>query len=115
MGTGSQPLPIIAQPGMFLGQSILVSKNRITAGSGIRFFKSFPEKRAGYQALTATAVFGIPRGSYAWSDLTGLDWIGVGTAYKLYAIRDDTWRLTDITPYVTSDVSGAPATGEAFI
>lgn len=98
MGTKYDPIPLVAQPGFLLTQSPLASKGQFTGGFGVRFRNNFPEKRAGFLALTATPLAGIPRGSFAWNDLTGRELIGVGTASKLYAIPDTNYVPMDITP-----------------
>src|SRR5271163_5262602 len=98
MGTKYDPIPLVAQPGFLLTQSPLASKGQFTAGFGVRFRNNFPEKRAGFSALTMTALTGIPRGSFAWNDLTGREFVGVGTATNLYAIPDTNYVPMEITP-----------------
>jgi hypothetical protein len=99
MGTKYDPIPLVASPGFLLTQSPLASKGRFTGGFGVRFRNSFAEKRGGFSALTTSPLAGgIPRGSFAWNDLTGRDLIGVGTASNLYVIPTTNYTPQDITP-----------------
>jgi hypothetical protein len=99
VGSKYDPIPLVAQPGFLLTQSPLASKGRFTGGFGVRFRNNFPEKRAGFSALTTTALAGgVPRGSFAWSDLTARALIGAGTANNLYVIPATNYVPIDITP-----------------
>lgn len=98
MGMKYDPVPLVAQPGFLLTQSPLAAKGRFTGGFGVRFRNNFPEKRAGFSALSTTALNGIPRGSFAWNDLTGRELIGAGTSTNLYVIPDTNYVPMDITP-----------------
>ena len=93
-----KPIPLAYQPGFLLTESPLSAAGRFTGGFGVRFRRNVPEKRQGFVALSKIPVHSIPRGSFAWNDLTTRELIGVGTSTNLYAIPDTDYVPIDITP-----------------
>lgn len=98
------PLPIL--PGIYTEASDRAAINRYKAGLNIRFFKRFAEKIGGWVKFISDSTFlGICRAMLSWTDLTGLQWIALGTHLKLY-LSDGTIYY-DITPLDSSGTLGA--------
>lgn len=93
-------MPLAFPPGFLLTESPLAARGRYIGGTGVRFFKGKAEKRQGFQKLPMPILKGVPRGSFAWNDLTLRELIGVGTYLKLYAVSDVDYSVQDITPIV---------------
>lgn len=62
----------------------------------IRFFQGLLQKLGGSARVSNSTFFGICRGLRSWSDLTGNNYIGIGTTQRLYVMLNSV--LSDITP-----------------
>jgi hypothetical protein len=79
---------------------------RYINGQLVRFWDGRPQKIGGwvnaeYGTITDAGgytygIIGVPRAAHAWDDLNGQEWIGIGTASKLYLLSLN--QLYDITP-----------------
>jgi len=110
MSQPAPPIPLDIPPGFVTSEAPLAAKNRFTGGFGIRFWRGRAQKRGGFVSQTATPLVGVPRGAGVWNDLTAKQFIGVGTAYKLYAINNADFTAQDITPLQTSATVNNPIT-----
>lgn len=68
----------------------------IFASNLIRYRMGQPEKIGGWQRLSMTAMIGSVRGLHAWSDLTGVNYLALGSDLKLQVFSQN--AVTDITP-----------------
>lgn len=110
MTQAAPPIPLDIPPGFVLSEAPLAAKGRYTGGFGIRFWRGRAQKRGGFSALTSTPLIGVPRGAGVWNDLTAKQFIGVGTAFKLYAINNADFNPLDITPVLVSATVDNPIT-----
>lgn len=98
--------PLVIQPGIYTEASDRAALNRYKAGLNIRFFKGFAEKVKGWVKLISDATFvGICRALLSWNDLTGQQWVALGTHLKLYLTEGSTFF--DITPLESTGTLGA--------
>lgn len=98
--------PLVIQPGIYTEASDRAALNRYKAGSNIRFFKGFAEKVKGWAKLISDATFvGICRALLSWNDLTGQQWVALGTHLKLYLTEGA--AFFDITPLEDDGTLGA--------
>ena len=82
----------------------------------VRFRAGFPEKIGGWTQLSITTFLGVCRALWNWIDLTGTNYVGVGTNLKYYI--ESGGGYNDITPIrkVVSPMLGPtpPGTGNPF-
>jgi hypothetical protein len=82
----------------------------------VRFRAGFPEKIGGWTQLSVVKFLGICRALWNWIDLTGTNYVGVGTDLKYYI--ESGGGYNDITPIrkVVSPMLGPtpPGTGNPF-
>lgn len=77
-------------------------------GDKIRFRSGFPEKIGGWSRLSNNTFLGLARSLWNWLNLTGENYLGVGTNVKYYIEQGGAYY--DITPiYATSNNLGAAA------
>ena len=77
-------------------------------GDKIRFRSGFPEKIGGWSRLSNLSFLGLARSLWNWINLTGENYLGVGTNVKYYIEQGGAYY--DITPvYATSTNLGAAA------
>ena len=69
----------------------------------IRFRSGFPEKIGGWGQVSPNQYLGVCRNLWNWVDLTGNNFLGVGTNIKYYIYQGGTYN--DITPYVVTSSS----------
>jgi len=90
--------PIDIQPGLYKEATGHAARNRWIDGSNVRFWKGFPERIAGWAALIdVSAASAKPaRGALAFKILSNIQYVGYGTADKLFLMSGAT--VYDITP-----------------
>jgi hypothetical protein len=69
----------------------------------IRFRSGFPEKIGGWGQVSPNQYLGVCRNLWNWVDLTGNNFLGVGTNIKYYIYQGGTYN--DITPYLVTSSS----------
>jgi hypothetical protein len=77
-------------------------------GDKIRFRSGFPEKIGGWTRLSNNTYLGTCRSLWSWANLTGTNYLGVGTNIKYYI--EDGGTYNDITPFVASSTLTNPFT-----
>ena len=93
-----------------------MNESAFSSSQLIRFFQKLAQKIGGWGRISSTALIGVCRGLFAWSDLTGVGYIAAGTEQRL-----EVWTggvIYDITPiYATDDLSSPLSTysGQATI
>jgi hypothetical protein len=93
----ARPIPITPPPGIVKTDGTRVIEGRWSDAQWIRFQNGKPQKRGGHVRQTSAITSGVPRALHAWRDLTQQDYIGAGTAKKLY-VYDQLFTQNDITP-----------------
>jgi len=77
--------------------------------NSVRFVQGQPEKIGGSSTLItgqgSTAFLGIARSIWDWSNLSGIQYIGVGTNLKYYIARNN--RYYDVTPIDSTETLAA--------
>jgi hypothetical protein len=74
----------------------------------IRFRSGFPEKIGGWTQLSSSQFLGTCRSLWSWVDLSGNNYLGLGTNQKYYIELGGVYN--DVTPYIQSDVVVGPFT-----
>ena len=78
-------------------------------GDKVRFRSGFPEKIGGWVRLANATFQGVCRSLWNWVDLSGNNYIGLGTNKKYYIEKGGTY--SDITPiYQTVTLGASPIT-----
>ena len=77
-------------------------------GDKIRFRSGFPEKLGGWSRYSNNTFTGICRSLWNWADLSGNNYLGVGTSAKYYIENGGTFN--DITPIIKSNTLTNPFT-----
>jgi len=81
-------------------------------GDKIRFRSGLPEKIGGWTQVSPSTFLGYCRSLWNWVDLSGNNFIGVGTTSKYYIYNGGTYN--DITPiYYTSTLGTNPIASTA--
>lgn len=63
----------------------------------VRFRNGFPEMWSGWQRIFNTLTMnGMCRSLHRFTDLSGFEWLGVGTSHRFYVVSDDV--VYDVTP-----------------
>jgi hypothetical protein len=70
-------------------------------GDKIRFRSGFPEKIGGWTQYASSQFLGVARALWTWVDLSGNNYLGVGTSVKYYIEQGGTYN--DITPIYKTD------------
>lgn len=92
------------KPGVDVQETPTLNAAQISVSNLIRFYSGLPQKRAGWQAMTATPLVGTCSGLHGWADINGNPYLAAGTDQRLEVLVGGT--LYDITPVVhTSDVA----------
>lgn len=89
--------PLSYAPGVIADDTVLARGGRYVDADKIRWVRGLPQLIGGWERLTRTAVTGVCRTVFAWTDNSGRLCIAFGTHSKLMV-----WRagaLFDITPY----------------
>src|SRR5436190_18996312 len=102
----ARPVPIATPPGIVKTEGERVIEGRWSDAQWIRFQNGKPQKRGGHSRKTSAITSGVPRAMHAWRDLSQQDFIGAGTARKLY-VYDRNLAQNDITPIEASGTLGA--------
>jgi hypothetical protein len=89
-------VPIKINPGINVENTPLLNEAGWSSSQLIRFFQGKIQKLGGWQALCTTALTGVCRGLLAWSDLSGVPYLGCGTNSNLEVLYSG--NLYDITP-----------------
>jgi hypothetical protein len=76
-------------------------------GDKIRFRSGFPEKLGGWIRFASTTFLGICRSLWNWVDLSGNNYMGVGTSVKYYIAKGGVYN--DVTPLLVNG-SGSTTT-----
>jgi len=78
--------------------------------NNIRFRSGFPEKIGGWTQYSSNTFLGYCRSLWTWVDLSGNNYLGVGTDSKFYIEQGGTYN--DITPiyYPITTISTSPVT-----
>lgn len=76
--------------------------------NNIRFRSGYPEKIGGWAQVSPTQYIGHARSLWNWSDLSGSNYIGLGTQYKYYIYNGGTYN--DITPLYQAETLTNPFT-----
>jgi hypothetical protein len=92
-----RPIPLDIPPGVVKTEGLRASEGRYVDAQWVRFRNRRPEKRGGFSLQTGVTTAGVPRAMAAWRDLAQQDYIGAGTAKKLY-VYDASFARHDITP-----------------
>jgi hypothetical protein len=74
----------------------------------IRFRSGFPEKIGGWTQYSASQFLGTARSLWTWVDLSGNNYLGVGTSVKYYIEQGGTYN--DVTPIYKTDTLTSPFT-----
>lgn len=89
--------PLVLMPGIFTDASDHASKGRWIDGSNVRFFKGYPERIGGWEAITEDTLSAPARGMHAFANLSGSSrYAAFGTANGLFLLENGT--LVDISP-----------------
>lgn len=104
-------VPINLPPGVLKGESMLGSAGRFTSSNNVRWVNGRPQKLGGNEVLTGAAVEGFVRGIHAWGDNSAVrQFIGMGSAFGLWAVSTQNYTPVDITPYAKIAVVVDPFT-----
>lgn len=87
---------IPSNPGVYTDDTPLEAEGYYTLTDKVRFVRGLPQSFAGWEAATSSLVTGLCRGVHAWTDLSFVKWVGMGTHTNLYGMTDAV--LYDITP-----------------
>jgi hypothetical protein len=77
-------------------------------GDKIRFRSGFPEKIGGWVRYATTTFIGVCRSLWNWVDLSGNNYIGVGTSKKYYIAKGSVYY--DITPLLLNTSNSTTTT-----
>lgn len=88
--------PLIFRPGVNTELSQTLNMGGLSASNLIRTRMGLPEKIGGWMRLSNSAVFGAARRMHAWADLSGIDYLAIGTNTALEIFTNNT--LSNITP-----------------
>lgn len=101
----ASPIPITPKPGVVKTEAQRVIEGRWSDSQWVRFKSGKPQKRGGHTVETEDATVGVPRALHAWRDLSQQNFMGAGTAKKLY-VYDSQFEQHDITPIDQSGTLG---------
>jgi hypothetical protein len=96
--------------GIVKDDSPLAAEGGWVDSSLIRFVQGRPEVNAGWLKMIDDTVQGAPRAVHAWSDLSGLRHLAIGTDYSAYVVSEDVsgaLSLTHLADPVTKSVTFA--------
>lgn len=96
-------------PGVDTQKTPLQNERGISQSNLVRFKNGLIQKLGGCQKICTQTVAGIARALFAWADLTGIDYLAIGTNQRLEILLFG--QLSDITPWVhTSNLTAAFST-----
>ena len=90
-------VPIQLPPGLIGDDTSAVATGRYYDADKTRFWRGQPQTIGGWERLTTTALTGVCRGLFVWTDNDGAITIAFGTHSALQVWRDG--DLATITPY----------------
>lgn len=97
---------IILSPGIVTTETETLNAGGYSGSNLIRWRTGLPEKIGGWNSLSDTPVTGVARGLHAFSDLSGFNYLAIGTNSNLEILSQG--NLYDITPIVhTSNLTPA--------
>jgi hypothetical protein len=94
--------------GIVKDESPLSAEGGWVDSSLIRFVQGKPEVNAGWIKMITDTVEGSPRAVHAWSDLSGLRHMAIGTDYAPYVLSEDadgTLSILQLTATVTKSAT----------
>lgn len=96
-----RPLPLKFRPGISSDPTPRDAEYRWKDSDFVRWSRGYPEKIGGWVSLLGAGGDpvegrGVVRALHDWSDLSGQQWVAIGTNKKLYLLQRG--RLFDITP-----------------
>jgi hypothetical protein len=97
--------PLELPPGLNGDDTTFAAEGRWADGSNVRFWRGRPQVIGGWELLSTTALTGICRTIFGWTDLDSLLNIAFGTHSKLQLWQSD--GVYDITPYGPPSLLGA--------
>lgn len=100
--------PLKLKPGVNTEATPLLLQAGFSASQLIRFFNNILSKIGGWQRISSTALVGVCRGLFAWSDLTGVGYVAAGTDQRLQVYNEG--QIYDITPIRSTDNLSTPYT-----
>lgn len=93
------------KPGIFKEGTRYAAAGTWFESSLVRFRDGFPEVWSGWQIANDNLVLdGICRSLFRFTDLQGLEWVGIPTNRRVYVLSDDIYY--DITPLASSSTLG---------
>lgn len=98
-------LPLKFQPGIVRDTTDYSNTGGWYDCNWVRFRMGMPEKMGGWQQQISTQFLGICRSMISWSNLTGLQYLGLGTNLKYYV--SDFSLYMDVTPIRAETMLGA--------
>lgn len=88
--------PLIFRPGVNTELSQTLNMGGLSASNLIRTRMGLPEKIGGWMRLSNATVLGAARRMHAWADLSGIDYLAIGSNEALEVFVGNV--LSDITP-----------------
>lgn len=88
--------PLTLPPGIVSDNTTFDATGRWSDANHVRFVEGRPETRGGWTKAYASALTGVCRGAYGWTDNVATRNLAFGTTSKLYVFRNS--LLYDITP-----------------
>lgn len=101
-----KPVPLNIPPGIVKTEAGRATEGRYSDAQWVRFQAGRAQKRGGHTKQTSSTTSGVPRAMHAWRDLSQQDYIGAGTAKKLY-VYDVTFAQNNITPIERTGTLGS--------
>lgn len=108
---GIPPKALILKAGVNLQSTPVLNEEGWAQSQLVRWKDGLLQKLGGSARLSSSVFLGVCRGLRAWSDLTGNNYIGIGTTQRLYVMLNAI--LSDITPVRATDNLTTPFTTTA--
>lgn len=105
------PKPILPKPGVNVMATPVLLEEGWSQSRLVRFKDGLLQKMGGNQRLSNSMFIGICRGLRPWSDLSGNNYIGIGTTQRLEVMLAGV--ISDITPIRMTSNLAAPFTTTA--
>jgi hypothetical protein len=88
------------QPGVDTTRSRTTMRGGFTESNLVRAREGLYEKHLGWHRIAPNPLSGVARGIHFWTDLSGVDWLAVGTNTSLYALQMTPYPMvqSNITP-----------------
>lgn len=98
-------VPLELPPGLVSDDTAFSTVGRWADGSNVRFWRERAQVIGGWTSIFSTALTGVCRTVFSWTDVAGALQIAFGTNSKLQLYSAG--ALYDITPYIASTLLGA--------